>query len=197
MNTEHVTKLLKAANNDLPGLENEYERLKEGVNSLYEQKRDLNRIIPDLSNQKTELANFVGHYRALCRQEEAKLKGLRQLLRQFENNNEEYIKIIKTAEERVNNTLSERKDLLKLAVLSLTESMKNDPEKYGRLIYGNMPSTIHYINPLYPPYGYGFDKYRQEHHQSREDYIAMLIEEADKLYNKMLKEYVYESIEDL
>lgn len=33
------------------------------------------------------------------------------LVRQFENNNEEYTKIIKTVEEKVNDTLSKGKDL--------------------------------------------------------------------------------------
>jgi hypothetical protein len=121
---------------------------------------------------RTEASNYVEHYKASCRQEEKKLDDLRQkrmkeeaLVRQFENNDSEYIKIRKTAEEKVNNTLSDGKVLLKLAVLSLTESMKKDPEKYGRLICGTMPSTILYTNPQYPPYGYGFDKYGQEHHQ--------------------------------
>jgi flagellar motility protein MotE (MotC chaperone) len=46
---------------------------------------------------------------------------LQDLLRHFENNNEEYTKIRKTAEEKVYSVLSDRKMLLKLALLSLIE----------------------------------------------------------------------------
>ena len=53
-----------------------------------------------------------------------------------------------------------------------------------------MPSTVHYSNHQYPPY-----RYRQEQ-QSSEKYIVMLVEEADKLYNKLLKDLADESIDD-
>jgi hypothetical protein len=168
INTEHVVKLLKAANNDLPGLECEYERLKEEVNSLYEQKRDLNRIIQDLNNRITELTNYVGHCRASYRQEEMKLQAMRQkrmkleaLVRQFENNNSGYIKIRKTAEEKVLTTLSDRKGLLKLALLCLTQSMRNEPEIYNSLIHYDGSSTRGYSSPYYgASYMYGQQQYQ-------------------------------------
>jgi hypothetical protein len=55
-----------------------------------------------------------------------KLQGL---VKHFENNNEEYAKIRKTAEGKVHRTLSDQKMVLKLAFLSLSDSMKNDPDK--------------------------------------------------------------------
>ena len=122
------------------------------------------------------------------------------LVRQFENNNEEYTKIIKTVEEKVNDTLSKGKDLLRLAFLSLTESMRKDPEKYRSLIYPNMPSTTHYSDPQYPPYGYGFYKNGQGQDQSRnyskKDYIDMLVEEAHKLQDMLVKDIVDETLDD-
>ncbi|MGB8036026.1 MAG: hypothetical protein WCF03_19590 [Nitrososphaeraceae archaeon] len=58
--------------------------------------------------------------------------------------------------------------------MSLIESMRSDPDKYGHLIYNNGPSNadcgIH-----------------------SQDYIAMLIEEAEKLYNKLAKELLVTS----
>ena len=56
---------------------------------------------------------------------------LEAAVKYFENNNEEYIKIRKTIEEKVHSILSDRKMLLKLALLSLTESMRKDPDKYS------------------------------------------------------------------
>ena len=53
----------------------------------------------------------------------------------FENSNEVYIKIRKTAEEKVVSVLSDKKILLKLALFSLTESIRKDPDKYSPIIY--------------------------------------------------------------
>jgi hypothetical protein len=57
------------------------------------------------------------------------------LIAPFENNNEEYLNIRKTVEEKVLSTLSDRKALLKLALLSISESIRNSPEKYSPLIF--------------------------------------------------------------
>jgi hypothetical protein len=52
------------------------------------------------------------------------------IVKHFENNNEEYhIKIRKTVEERVISIISNSKMLLKSAILSLTESMRKDPDR--------------------------------------------------------------------
>jgi hypothetical protein len=45
------------------------------------------------------------------------------LVDNFQNNNEEYIKIRNTVEEKVHSVLSDRKMVLKLGPLSLVESM--------------------------------------------------------------------------
>jgi hypothetical protein len=51
------------------------------------------------------------------------------LVTHLENNNEEYLKIRKTVEEKVLSTLSDRKALLKMALLSINESIRNDLKK--------------------------------------------------------------------
>ena len=104
---EHVVRLLRIANNDLPLVDCKYENLKTDVKTLEEYKRNSEGRLGDLNNQITEASNYVEHYKASCRQEQTKLEDLRQkrmkleaLVRQFENNNEEYVKIRKTAEEK-------------------------------------------------------------------------------------------------
>jgi hypothetical protein len=194
---EHATRLLKVANNDLPRLENEYERLKEGVNSLEEQYRHSDRKLVELHNEITESSNSVEHYRGSCRQEERKLESLRQkrmkleaLITHFENNNEEYVKIRKSVEDKVHAALSDRKGLLKLALLSLTQSMRNDPEKYSSLIHYGALSTGGYSRPYYgASYIHAQQPYQTKNYGS-EDYMAMLVEEADKLCNKLPREVV-------
>jgi hypothetical protein len=157
MGISHIIKLLQVANNDLPRLENEYESLREGVNSLEGQYRNSDRKLVELNNQVTEASNYVEHFRTSCRQEEMRLEDLRQkrmnveaLVRQFENNNSEYVKIRKTAEEKVRTVLSDGKPLLSLAIFCLIDSIKEKPDKYSPIICEDMPRiTSNYI-PYYP-----------------------------------------------
>ena len=83
--------------------------------------------------------------------------------------------------------LSDAKPLLRIALLSLTESMRKNPDKYSRLLYhNNTPSNADYNNQFYAAsYTYG----QQQHHPSQ-DYISMLIEESEKLYTSLIKEWV-------
>ena len=120
------------------------------------------------------------------------------IVKHFENNNEEYLKIRKTAEEKVISILSNSKMLLKLALLSLTESMRKDPDKFNAFIFCDNKSSSSTTQTR----GYGqyydtvpYGRRQQQQYQSQ-DYIDVLLEEAEKLYNKLVKELVDESISD-
>jgi hypothetical protein len=119
---------------------------------------------------------------------------LEGLVASFQNNNEEYIKIRKTIEKKVVSILSDKKMLLKLALLSLTESMRKDPGKYGALIYHNRSSITQSedYSQYYDTASYG----QQQQQYPSQDCIDVLLEEAEKLYNKLVKELVDESISD-
>ena len=96
---------------------------------------------------------------------------MEDLVARFEKNNEEYLKISQTVKENVRSTLIDAKALLRFALFSITESIRNDPEKYA-LIY-------------YSIYG------RQQQYSSSQNYFiehytAMLVQEAEKLYNKLV-----------
>ena len=66
---------------------------------------------------------------------------LNALLRQFKNSDEEYLKIRYAAKQAVESVLSDSRQLLKFAVLSLIESLRADPTKFNFLIHG-MPSPL-------------------------------------------------------
>jgi len=101
-----------------------------------------------------------------------------------------YIKIRNTVEQKVHSVLSDKKMLLKLALLSLIESIRSNPGKYTSLIYhNNTRSNADCISQCYDTASYTHGQ--QEQHPSQ-DYISMLIEEAEKLYNKLVKELVDE-----
>src|ERR671933_552239 len=55
----------------------------------------------------------------------------------YKNNDEEYIKVIKGIENKIHDSLSDKKPFLKLAIFSLVHSMRNNPDKCTSLIYHN------------------------------------------------------------
>src|SRR5215208_3161776 len=66
---------------------------------------------------------------------------LEALVTQFKSNNEEYLKIKQTAEEKVKSVLIEGKILLKLATFSVIESLRSNPELYNFIIHNNSNNT--------------------------------------------------------
>jgi DNA repair exonuclease SbcCD ATPase subunit len=188
MGVQHVLTLLRVANNDLPTLEYRHETLKQEVNSLHERKRKL-------YNQVTEEGSNLEYYRVACQREIANLKNLQQrrirdeaLVRDFQNNNAEYVKITKTVEETVRAALSNGKALLKLALFCLIESIKENPEKYSPLVYENMPQMTSHLMPYYAHYSYS----QQQSQPIYFDTKARLVEEAEKMYDKLAKDLVDE-----
>jgi hypothetical protein len=58
---------------------------------------------------------------------QAKRIALEELVRRFENNNEEYLKINQTVKDKVSSILSDGKLLIRLALHSLMASIRNEP----------------------------------------------------------------------
>jgi chromosome segregation ATPase len=146
MNTQHVVRLLTIANNDLPSVEYKCEKLKREEASLKAGNQNSARTLQELSNLISTTSDTLEQYELACKQRRLEIKNLnkeyialQELVNDFQNNNEEYVKIIKAVEEKVLGVLSNGKVLLRCALLSLTESARNDPERY-RLIFYNMPS---------------------------------------------------------
>ena len=189
MDVEQVVNLLKITNNDLPLVEHKCERLKREVDDLEASKENSARDFQNLTDQIIAMGKRLDSIRLEYEKELAqrdqiyqKNMKLEAAVRYFENNNEGYIKIIKTIEEKVISILSDGKPLLRIALLSLTESIRKDPDKYSRLLYhNNTPSNADYNNQCYAAsYTYG-----QQPQNRSQDYTDMLKEEAEKLYNKL------------
>jgi chromosome segregation ATPase len=147
MNEQHVVNLLRIANNDndnLPALEHRYESLKQEVNALEVRKLNSNKDLQDLRKQISTSRNVLDScdltYRQLAEKIaglQAKRNALEDLVRRFENNNAEYLKINQTVKDKVGSTLSDGKGLLRLALYSLIESIRNEPVKFSSLVYSS------------------------------------------------------------
>ena len=122
-----------------------------------------------------------------------KLEGL---VDNFQNNDQGCVKIRNTAEEKLNSILSDKKTLLKLALLSLTESMRKNPDKFNAFIFcDNKSSSSTTQTRSYSQY-YDIVPYGQQQQYPSQAYTDILLDEAEKLYNKLVKELVDESISD-
>jgi DNA repair exonuclease SbcCD ATPase subunit len=202
MDVQNVINLLEIANNDLPSVEHKCERLKRELDDIEAEKRNSIRIFQQLNDQIISMCERLESIIQDCEKQMSRLQGLQQqtmklkaIVRQFENNNEEYVKIRKAVEEKIVSILSDAKPLLRIALLSLTESMRKDQAKYNTLIFCDNTSSSTTQATAYSLY-YDTVPYGQRQQQPLPDYISMLIEEAEKLYNKLTKEMVNTTITD-
>ena len=148
MSTEHVVNLLEIANNNLRVIENRYEKLQTNVGYLESKALDAGITLEDLKSQIQNANQVLYSCRLSCQKEVRKMFQLHSqnirlnaLLRQFKNSDEEYLKIRYAAKQAVRSVLSDSRQLLKFALLSLIESLRADPIKFNFLIHG-MPSPL-------------------------------------------------------
>jgi hypothetical protein len=215
MNIQDVNKLLAIANHHLPSVQNRYENLKRQVGSLEGQIRNSTMLFQDFTDQISYLHKTYDSCRSECQKEKEELASLQHkrmkqeaLIRQFENDNEAYNKIRSTAEEKVTDALSNRKELLRLAVFCVIESIRMDPDKYAPLIYYNdgnelsiPPPTISPIAAYYNRSSYTYSEAQQQEQNYftkdsfKQGCIDMLNEESEKLFIGLEKMLVNEVID--
>ena len=204
---EDVVSLLNIANNDLPALEDKYKKLQRNVNDLESKELDASIKLVELKSQIQNANQRLYSYHLSC-QKEVKMTlelhrhnmELNSLLRQFKNNNEEYIKVQFVAKQTVRSALSDSRQLLKFALLSIIESLRADPIKFNSLTH-QMSSTIGISKSTMTDYagsssGYHTDPFSYSANQSGYDetLAEVLVSEAAILYKKMVKDFTNQAI---
>src|SRR5215208_6438514 len=207
MKPRQIINLLQIANNDLQSVEQRYKKLQRNVKDLESKELDLSITLEDLNGQIQNAKQRLDSYRLSCQKEVGKgLQLHRQnirlssLLKQFKNNNEEYIKIRCVAKQIVKSTLSDKRQLLKIALLSLIESMRTDPSKFNFLIH-RMPSTVMMSKSTIIDYTGSSSNYHTNlfsHYSNQNGYdetlAEVLVNEAAILYEKMVKDFTNQTI---
>jgi hypothetical protein len=179
-------------------VEHRYERSKRDLDSIEANKRNSARILQEISDQIATMRKTLDQYQLSCKEQRLELSKLQmqkirvqELVDNFQNNDETHIKIRNTVEQKVHSVLSDRKVLLKLALLSLTESMSKDPDRYSSLIYhNNISSNTDYDSQNYETASYGQQQYPSH------VYISMLLEEAEKLFTSLEKIILDDTIDE-
>ena len=88
-----------------------------------------------MSNQIATTSRLLNSYRLFCEKEKSSIEQLyneqiriANLITQFKSNNEEYLKIKQTAEEKVKDVLTNGKLILNFATASVIQSLRRNPE---------------------------------------------------------------------
>jgi len=134
MGVKRVVDILAITNDDLPAIEELFNRLRNDVSMLQFQKRICERSLYQLNNQISTTTKLLSSFRISCIRERREIEKLynekaviANIVTQFKNNNEEYLnKIKQEAEEKVKDVLTNSKLLLKFATLSVIESLRSN-----------------------------------------------------------------------
>ena len=128
MNPRQVINLLQIANNDLQSVEQRYKKLQRNIEYLKSKTLDANITLEELKRQIQSARQILDYHYLSCQKEVSKTLQLHRqnmrlgaLLRQFKNSDEEYLKIRYAAKQAVRGVLSDSRQLLKFAILSLTD----------------------------------------------------------------------------
>ena len=132
MGISQVVNLLRIANNYLPSVEHRYNQLQKENNLLESIITNKSIDVQNLNGQIRDKEESLQAIKSECRGEAALLQGLQQqtvkvqaFVYNYKNNDEEYAKVIKSIENKISDFLSDKKAILKLAIFSVIESMRN------------------------------------------------------------------------
>jgi hypothetical protein len=148
-----------------------------------------------LNNQIASTAKLLNSFRLSCKRERREIEKLynekarlEALVTGFKSNNKEYLKIKQAAEEKVKDVLNDGKLLLKVAILSVIESLRMNSELYNFISYST--SVVTASSTTYGSNYTSLTSGRQDQQQRsfNDRYIALILEESEKLYNKLITE---------
>ena len=179
MNDDAVADLLKIANGHLPRVRLEYDRLKAELNSLEDEKSNSTEDYHQLCNETSGMEATVDQLQLTIREskdEKAKLElqkiRLQNFVKDFQDNNMEYNKVKKAIEGEVEYVLADRRRLLRMAIQSVIELLRLDPQKFHAFYYNQ--SII----------------------ESENDEEPILVE-AERLYERMLEKITNKVVTNL
>ena len=194
-----MVKALAIADKDLPYLEEKCELLKIENNDLESKKQQLNNELHTLNDKIASSKELLKSYTSSCehkRQEEESLNNeisrLEALVTRFKSNNEEYLKIKSTVEDILKSVLTDGKVLLHKAIFSIIETLRNENNTTKNHLISFLAREAITVS-RYRDYKYVSSTSTSssgEHKLAQyiEDYKDTILEEAEKFYNRMIKD---------
>ena len=203
MGVDQAVILIKNAKS-LPTLEEKCQKLKREVDSLEFRKLEAERILNHLQDQIDMSEKMLKALETTCQEEEDNIDQLesekirlKRLVKQFKDNDEEYLKIERKVQSKIANLLSDGKGILIVALDSLMQSMRTDPQKYINLFNYNQNSSARQYTGYNTEYKYinGQQPYASFDH-FHEESKSTLLDDAEKLFNKLVKELTEQMIKE-
>ena len=183
MTIDQVVNAVDIAIHKLPYTESLYKQVKEQVDNMQRTRQQSQNYLHNLKEEIASSKELLKSYTNSCerKRQEAKtlnndISRLETVISRFKSNNEEYLKIEKTVEQKVKSVLTDNKQILQFALASVIEAIRRNPDKYNNLLAINISSSIIPTQESLPLHN--------------EDYKTMILEESDNLYNELIKELV-------
>jgi hypothetical protein len=218
MNIDNIINLLRIANNDIPSVEHRCEELRREAAFLSAGNLTAAKASKQLSNEILEKHGTLDRFRLSCNEERLELAKLHKqkvdleyTIKQFQNNNEEYLKIKETIKQEIEHVLGYRRQLLKEALLSVIDACLNDPVKFKILFY-NMPPIINTTSTTTATetpsalsgqsnlsnHELSMDLQSQYPYTNNNDiYEKSLLDEAERFYNKRVEKLTQHCIDQI
>jgi archaellum component FlaC len=201
MDLEDVREVLSIANYYLPSIKSKYKELRIKTHELELKKTYLSDEIQKMNREIRNLHSTLSDYRTALEKETNRIKSLKKEMMQlkseiveFKARDESYLEIEEIVEEK----LSDMKQLLRCAVESVTESIRNDPTNNVSVLFFDKKDELSQL--VHPPnyyngyYQYGRESYLNQNY-TLANYKEMLLDEAEKVYAKLKGETVSDVIE--
>jgi hypothetical protein len=193
---QQIIRLLSIANNGLPAVENRCQQLRREEVSLKFSNQNAAKTFQDLNNQISDEYKTLDQYRLFCKQKKQEIDkilqqktGLQEYIECFQKNNNAYLRIKETIKLEVKRILTNPRQLLSTALVSLIESSRIDPRKFSALCYNKDITTT--TSSTIDNSQYDYESSMNEEllpldYSSSESFEKMLLDEAEKLYNKII-----------
>jgi hypothetical protein len=213
MNIAHVIRLLSMANNDIRSIEYRYQELRRISAALEFRNRNAARTLEELSHVISKTQNALDHYESLRKQQRSEMEklfhqktDLEEFVECFESNNNKYLKIKENIKQAIENSLTNPKQLLRMALLSLIESLRKDTSKF-QILYFQMSTDIAATTPsqsLTPTHSSKNcsvsnmnEKPFRDYNDPTDTFQNFVLNEAENLYDKLLEDSIDRTITDI
>jgi transcriptional regulator with XRE-family HTH domain len=205
MSEQYVVEALKFGK-ELPQLKDQFQLLVEEINSFEYKKNNAKTVLSALQNQISTTKDSLKLYQSAVAEKIQNIDEAHKKLAQLENiknNNKDYQKIERLAEQKANDILSNKKAILTAAVISVFAALKNDPEK--QLVIYDLLYNTNNNNSCYPSninddsILYTTSKIMSSSTANPENYLPSFVhrkvfEISEKFYDMLLKVAVNNAI---
>jgi hypothetical protein len=176
--------------NKIPSREEREERV---LDLHFNQNKNYRQIAQEMKMSVRDIGAIVN--RARLQDLRYQTANLQTVINEFKNDdNGEHTKVIKAVKEEVQKNLSNIKPLLDLALFSVIQSMRENPDKCSSLVYSDNPESIRYSNYRYINSGLKQQQSQYDDYYSIEDCKAEILDQAKEFYIFLVDRIVCEVV---